>query len=273
MFLCDYHTHTHFSFDGDPAATHDAMCRRALEVGLQDIAFTDHCDINGEVEGIYDAYRAGEAFAAMQAVKEAYRGRLNVVCGIELGNAAQYPAEAAAVLAAHPYELVIGSLHNLRDVPDFCMLKYDMMTSTHISRLWDRALDETIDMVEATPGLTTLGHLTYMHRYITAAGMPFSFKPFYEKLEHLYRCLMARDIALELNLSTLWKGLGITMPTMELLKLYVDCGGRLVTVGTDAHAPEALGRALRKGYALLETVGLTEVLTIQNGQRTLRSIH
>ena len=31
MFLCDYHTHTRFSFDGDPAATHDAMCRRALE--------------------------------------------------------------------------------------------------------------------------------------------------------------------------------------------------------------------------------------------------
>ena len=63
MFLCDYHTHTRFSFDGAPAATHDAMCRRALEVGLQSIAFTDHCDINGEVEGIYDPYDADTAFA------------------------------------------------------------------------------------------------------------------------------------------------------------------------------------------------------------------
>ena len=54
MCLCDYHTHTRFSFDGDPATTHDAMCRRALEVGLQSIAFTDHCDINGEVERLYD---------------------------------------------------------------------------------------------------------------------------------------------------------------------------------------------------------------------------
>ncbi len=272
MFLCDLHTHTRFSFDGAPEATHDAMCRRALEVGLSAIAFTDHCDINGEVEGIYDAYRADEAFAAMQAVKDKYRGRLNVICGIELGNAHQYPAEAAAVLAAHPYEFVIGSLHNLRDVPDFCMLKYDMMTAPHIGRLFDRALDETIEMAKTTEGLTTVGHITYMHRYITAAGRTFDFRPYYEKLEHLYRTLIARDLALELNVSTLWKGLGIAMPTMELLKLYRDCGGRLITVGSDAHAPENLGKAIRKGYALLGTVGFNEVVTVCDGARALQSI-
>ena len=101
MFLCDYHTHTRFSFDGDPAATHDAMCRRALEVGLQSIAFTDHCDINGEVERLYDfPFDPDGSWNAMMEVKEKYKGRLNVVCGIELGNATQYPDRAAAVLAA-----------------------------------------------------------------------------------------------------------------------------------------------------------------------------
>ena len=282
MFLCDYHTHTHFSFDGAPEATHDAMCRRALEIGLHDLAFTDHCDINGEVEGIYDTYRADEAFAAMQAVKETYKGRLNILCGIELGNAHQYPSEAAAVLAAHPYEFVIGSLHNLRDVPDFCMLKYDMMTAPHVSRLFDRALDETIEMVSTvggpttggptTSGLTTVGHITYIHRYITLAGKTFDFKPYYDKLTALYRILIERDIALELNVSTLWKGLGIAMPTLELLKLYRDCGGRLVTIGSDAHAPENLGKAIRKGYALLATAGLNQVLTVQNGERVMQRI-
>lgn len=276
MFLCDLHTHTHFSFDGAPEATHDAMCRRALEVGLTDIAFTDHCDINGEVEGIYAPYRADEAFAAMQAVKEKYRGRLNVLCGIELGNATQYPAEAAAVLAAHPYEFVIGSLHNLTGVPDFCMLKYDMMTDAHIRRLFDRELDETIAMVEQFSGsdraFTTIGHITYMHRYVTLAQKKLDFKPYYEKLEHLYRAIIARGIALELNVSTLWKGLGIAMPTLELLKFYRDCGGRLVTIGSDAHAPEQLGKAIRKGYALLGTVGFGEVLAVSDGERVMRSI-
>ncbi|MBQ9151998.1 MAG: histidinol-phosphatase HisJ family protein [Clostridia bacterium] len=272
MFLCDYHTHTHYSFDGDPAATHDAMCRRALEVGLTDIAFTDHCDINAEVEGLYDRpYDADRAFSSMMEVKEKYKGRLNVVCGLELGNATQYPAEAAAVLAAHPYEFVIGSLHNLHDVPDFCLMNYGHMSNGLIQQLFNRMLDETLDMIRF-PGITTLGHLTYMHRYITLAGKTLDFKPYYGKIEHIYRELMARDIALELNVSTLWKGLGISMPTMELLKLYKDCGGKLITIGTDAHAPVNLGKAIRKGYAILETVGFHEVLTVQNGQRVLRSI-
>ncbi len=272
MFLCDYHTHTAYSFDGAPHASHDAMCRRALEIGLSDIAFTDHCDINGEVEGIYRSYDADAAFAAMQAVKEAYKGRLNVICGIELGNAAQYPAEAAAVLAAHPYDFVIGSLHNLRGVPDFSMLKYEMMTPALMAQLFDRALDETTEMVASTPGIDTLGHLTYMHRYITTAGHPFSFAPHREKIEQLYRLLIKRDVALELNVSTLWKGLGVAMPTLELIKFYVDCGGRLITIGSDAHAPETLGKAIRKGYALLQTAGIHEVMTMRDGERVLMPI-
>ena len=271
MFLCDYHTHTRFSFDGDPAATHDAMCRRALEIGLSDIAFTDHCDVNGEVEGYYTPYDVDRAFSAMMEVKEKYKGRLNVICGIELGNATQYPAKADAVLAAHPYEFVIGSLHNLRNVPDFWYLNYTSMPSPLIERLFDRALDETIEMAQF-PGLTTIGHITYMHRYVADAGKPFSFTPYYEKLEQLYRIMIERDIALELNVSTLWKGLGISMPTMELLKLYVDCGGKLVTVGSDAHDVEHLGKALRQGYAILQTVGIHEVMTVQNRERVMRSI-
>ncbi len=272
MFLCDYHTHTHYSFDGASHATHDAMCRRALEVGLSDIAFTDHCDINGEVEGLYAPLRADQAFAEMQTVKEKYKGRLNVICGIELGNATQYPAEAAAVLAAHPYDFVIGSLHNLRGVPDFSMLKYGMMTESHIASLFNRALDETIDMVSHTDGLTTVGHITYMHRYVTLAQKKLDFKPFYDKLTRLYRILIDRDIALELNVSTLWKGLGISMPTMELLKLYRDCGGQLITIGSDAHAPENLGRDIRKGYALLRTVGIDRVRIVRNGERVMQTI-
>ena len=272
MFLCDYHTHTRFSFDGRPAATHDAMCRRALEIGLSDIAFTDHLDVNGEVEKLYDfPFDPAASFAAMMEAKEKYRGRLNVVCGIELGNPTQYPEVARAVLDAHPYEFVIGSLHNLKGVPDFYHMNFDTMSDGQIRQLFDRSLDETLEMV-SFEGMTTLGHMTYMHRYVTRSGKKLDLKPYYEKITAIYDQLIRRDIALEINVSSLWKGLGIPMPSMELLKLYKDCGGKLITIGSDAHDVENLGKAIRKGYAILETVGFHEVLTIQNGERVLRSI-
>ncbi len=271
MIICDLHTHTNFSFDGAPDATPEALCRRALEAGISHLAITDHCDINGEVEGIYTPYAADKAWEAMAVVKEKYKGRLHLSLGIELGNAHQYPTEAAEVLARHPYEFVIGSLHNLADVPDFCMLRYEMMTDAHIHRLFDRMLDETLQMI-SFEGLHTLGHLTYMHRYITLAKKPFDFKPHYDKITAVYQKLIRRDMALELNVSTLWKGLGIAMPTLELLKLYREQGGRLITVGSDAHSPENVGKCIRKGYALLKTAGFSEIMVMENGQRTTVSI-
>ena len=150
-------------------------------------------------------------------------------------------------------------------------MSFGHMSDGLIRQLFDRSLDETLEMVQF-PGITTLGHLTYMHRYVTLATKKLDFKPYYDKIEAIYRALMARDVALEINVSTLWKGLGISMPTMELLKLYKDCGGRLITIGSDAPAPENLGKAIRKGYAILQAVGITEVMTVKDGQRVMRSI-
>lgn len=265
MILCDLHTHTKFSFDGAPEATPDALCRRALEAGLSHIAITDHCDVNGEVEGIYAPYDADAAWDAMAAAKDKYKGRLELLLGIELGNPHQYPNHAREVLAKHPYEFVIGSLHNLRNVPDFCMLKYDMMTDAHIAQLFGRMLDETAEML-TFDGIHTLGHMTYMHRYITLVGKPFDFKPYREQIDSIYRTMIQKGVALELNVSTLWKGLGVSMPTMELLKWYKDAGGELITIGSDAHSPETVGKAIRKGYALLSTVGFTHVALPRDGK-------
>ncbi len=271
MIRCDFHTHTCFSFDGAPDATPDALCRRALEAGLSDLAITDHCEVNGQVEGIYAPFNQDGAWEAMAAAKEKFKGRLNLVLGIELGNSHEYPAEAQAVLARHPYEFVIGSLHSLRRVPDFYFLRYEEMTDAHIDQLLGRALDETLEVC-ATPGITTLGHLTYLHRYVTAAGKTVNFKPHYDRIAAIYDTIIARDIALELNVSTLWKGLGIALPSLELLKLYADRGGRLVTIGSDAHEPANVGRAITKGYALLNAAGLHKIMVIRDGERLLEPI-
>ena len=271
VLYCDFHTHTYFSFDGEAESTPEALCRRALEVGMSDICITDHCDIDCEVEGLYPAYRHEEAFAEMLRAKEKFRGRVNLCIGIELGNPHHAPEAAKETISRHPYEFVIGSLHNLKDMPDFCMFRYEMMTPEWIDRLFTQALEEQIELCRF-PGIHTLGHVTYMHRYLTASGIKFDFAPYRDRFAALYEELIRRDVALELNVSTLWKGLGISMPTMELLKLYRDCGGRLVTVGSDAHAPQNLGKGIRQGYALLRAAGFDAVTVMRDGQRTVESI-
>ena len=90
--------------------------------------------------------------------------------------------------------------------------------------------------------------------------------------EALFKKMIAKDIALEVNVSTLWKGLGFAMPDKEFLALYKECGGRLITVGTDSHSPEHIGECVDEGFGLLRSVGLNDILVVRNGEKTVIKI-
>lgn len=263
--LCDTHTHSLFSFDGAPNATIDALCQRAIALGMSDLAITDHCDVNGEVEGLYRIYDHETAWNELSIAKEKYKGKLHLARGLELGQPHQSPAYALEVLSRHPYEFVIGSLHNLTAVPDFCMLDFSKVPLPLATQLFDRTLEEILLLLDYP--ITTLGHLTYQNRYMFIGGMHYDFTPHKDKLVSVFEKLIRRDIALEINVSTLWRGYGFTMPHAELLRLYHDIGGRLVTLGSDAHAPENLGRCIGDGAQLLSDIGFTHALVIRDGER------
>ena len=263
----DLHTHSLFSFDGDPAATVTALCESAIQKGLTHLAITDHCDINGELEGLYAVLDKDAVFAAVTEAKRTFAGRLHVLFGIELGQATQYPKEAAALLARYPYDIVLASLHNLAGTPDFYYMsvrdaeipavQFTDLSDAQISALFGRVLEESAALLDF-PGIHVLTHLTYMHRYVRQAGRDMDFTPFTARLVSLFEKMIARGVALELNTSSLAKG-GITMPTEEILALYHDCGGRLISLGSDAHTPAAIAQHFENATALLLRCGFTEL--------------
>lgn len=264
----DLHTHTTFSFDGLPEASTDAMCRSAIEHGLTYLAITDHCDINGEVEGLYAVLDKEAVFAAVSEAKRKYADRLTVLFGVELGQATQYPKQARELLDKYPYDIVLGSLHNLANTPDFCFMgsrneKYPApqlaeMSDDTIAALFDRVLDESTELLDFD-GIHVLTHLTYMHRYVLRAGRQMDFSPFTPKLTSLFEKMIARGVALELNTSTLTEDGGVTMPTAELLALYRRCGGRLISIGSDAHVPHRIAHGFRAATRILTDCGFTEI--------------
>ena len=52
--FADLHTHSCFSFDGADESTLQNLCEAAIAKGLKVLAVTDHCDINGEIEGVFE---------------------------------------------------------------------------------------------------------------------------------------------------------------------------------------------------------------------------
>ena len=78
----------------------------------------------------------------------------------------------------------------------------------------------------------------------------------------LFKILIHRGIALEVNTSGLRKKINQPSPPYNLLKLYKETGGELLTVGSDAHnisdifsgIPHTYGRLLDLGFKYISTV-------------------
>ena len=260
MYLADYHTHTRFSPDGRASMTD--MARAAIRAGLDEICFTDHVEplIWGanELRGPYDWTALTEDFHAAQA---AVGGQIRLRLGMELGDAQWAPAHAAKLLADAPeFDFIIGSIHLLSP-------KYrgeDLYFFTPENEAEAQAalgdyLEEALTLAKLG-GFTVMGHLTLPLRYFNGMrGLNVSFDPYEDQIRMILKTLIENGRGIELNCN---RG-GQPLPDEKWLKLYRELGGKLITLGTDAHSPEHVGRSVRERQELLRECGFRRFCTFE----------
>lgn len=247
--MIDFHTHTDASFDCDAPLA--AMADAALAAGLSGLAVTDHADLPPYTTADAVWQTANASWAAADAAAREYADRLHILRGLELGEPLFDPALARELLAAHPYDLVIGSVHAVRGEEDFY---YWDFTKRDITFELARYFDEVLETVQFG-GFHTLAHLTYPLRYMPPERRPRDFSPWSATLDAIFRALVQRGIALEVNTAGLRNGFGATQPDEPLLRQYAACGGRLVTVGSDAHRPQDVGADVAATATKLRAMG------------------
>ncbi len=231
MILCDTHTHTHFSFDGEQTA--DDICATAVAHGASRVALTDHYDIDCMLDGLYPEYDVKGARAEFEAAKKKYEGKLDFVFGIELGQPHLRETEAIKFIKENDVRFVIASVHNLENVPDFIFLKYDEMPQVFIENLFERYLNDVIRTTSFEPA-HVIAHCTYPCRYINRDGRRLDTRKYFDLYRVLFDKMKERGLALELNTSGIRKKYGIS-PDDGVLRFYRECGGEIVSCGSDAH--------------------------------------
>jgi histidinol-phosphatase (PHP family) len=252
MPLCDLHTHSHISPDGKAPIAE--LCAAAQARGIAVLCVTDHCDVNGWDNPPFKKYnfRRSEAEAELLRAREMYAGNLEVLAGIELGQATQASEEADMLLKSENLDFVIGSLHNLPGEHDFCF--YDYGGDVDNQRLIHRYFTELIALAE-DGRFDTLGHVGYPVRYLLREGKPLDLMAFRDDAAELFRVLIEKGRALEVNTSDLSTAFGNTLPPLELLQLYRSLGGDRITFGSDAHTPEWVGSGIARATELCRAAG------------------
>ena len=58
----------------------------------------------------------------------------------------------------------------------------------------------------------------------------------------------------------------MTLPTTEILKMYKELGGEIITLGSDAHTPEYIALNFREAADLIGTLGFRYVCSFTEMQ-------
>jgi len=160
---------------------------------------------------------------------------------------------------------VIGSVHSVGPVST-ARNDYSAMSQKELIGCLDRYFDAVLAMLEyGNPDI--LAHLTYPLRYINGKfGRGLDWRKLERKIQTILGQIIEKNIALEVNTSCLGTDYDELLPNTEILRLYLQMGGKLLTLGSDAHKPERLGKGFIQTIPLLKTLGVTELQYVKNRQ-------
>ena len=249
----DGHVHTEWSWDaphGDMAAT----CRRALELGLPSIAFTDHADFTDYVRARDGLLDIAGYLEAVERCRAAFP-ELRIRSGVELGEPHRHAEAVAAILAAGRLDRVLGSIHCLpwqgemvdASTPGF-------LTAEHAAAQFRAYLQETEAMLASDQAFEVLAHLDYPKRYWPAEA-PYRPAEFEAELRAVLRAAARRGTVLEINTTRGGEPGRYLVPGREVLGWWRAEGGRAVSFGSDAHDPGKIAAGFQLAGQLAEAAG------------------
>ncbi len=247
----DHHVHTEWSWDakhGDMERT----CRRALELGLPSIAFTEHADwVRGEDHVVaVDGY--------LECIERCRRRfpSVRILTGVELGEPHRYAEAARSLLSRAPFDRVLGSVHcidwrgALEDAsrPGF-------LTPETVDDQFRSYLADTAAMLEHEHSFAVLAHLDYPKRYWPGGARPFRESNFEEELKAVLKAAARSGVALEINTTRGGEPGRYLSPGPQVLKWWAEAGGRAVAFGSDAHDPDRIAAGFEVAARAVEAAG------------------
>ena len=259
----DSHVHSSFSFDGQ--GTLIEFCERAVEIGLQEICFLEHLDLYPPDP--YCRYLDPDAYAAAIAEARAKLGdRLKIRMGIEVTYLPALEREIAEYVEGKGYDCVAGGVHLIFGGEGGIseeMEALEVFAKHEAEEVYADYFEHVAAAVRS--GLfDVICHLDLVQRYGVQYQKQFDFGRWYGQLCRILEGMIKREIALEINSSGLRQAPNSPYPPRAILKLYHELGGRLITLGSDAHQPGNLAQGLDQCLELVQSLGRFQLLTFES---------
>lgn len=248
--LWDVHMHSQFSGDSD--APQEDMIMTAIDAGLAGICFTDHLDMDYPDNPALFLLDLPNYTASVLALQEKYRSKFPVRLGIELGLQPHLADLHTDILSQYPFDYVIGSSHVVHGFDPYYPEFYAGRKEEDCYREYFVSILENI---RAFDGFDVYGHIDYVVRYGPTKNANYSWTHYQDVIDEILKLLIEKGKGIEINTGGFKYGLGHPNPTEEIIHRYRELGGEIITIGSDAHAPQHIGYDFQKVPSILKNTG------------------
>ncbi|SNZ04028.1 histidinol-phosphatase (PHP family) [Terribacillus aidingensis] len=251
----DYHHHTNNSIDSK--AVMQDVCKEAISKGIKEICFTEHYSVN-PLAPTYGHMDFTKYQADIAASREQFGDQLSIKMGIELCEPHLMMDVYEKALQPVPFDFIMGSVHNIGNQKLRLHLRANPETfyQDYFAEMYKLVSDADIDV---------LAHIDLMKRYAVQEGHDiYSFEQHKDQIAAILEKAIQRSIGIEINTSGMRSSLGEAMPTPQIVSLYHDLGGRILTLGSDSHKAETVGAGIKEAAQIARQCGFTHIHQFEN---------
>ena len=258
--LCDYHVHTYYSDDSEYLM--EDTVKDAIEMGMKEICFTDHVDYGIKVdwdEGKKIEERFGtllanvdypKYFHELSSLQEKYHDQITIKKGIEFGIQTHTIPQYQKLFDRYPFDFVILSCHQVEDTEFWTQ---DFQRGRTQKEYNKRYYQEILDVIKEYKDYSILGHLDLITRYDEEGVYPF--ENVKDMITDILKIVIKDGKGIEVNTSSHRYGLQDLTPSKDILRLYKELGGTIITIGSDTHQKEHLGAYVEETKDVLKELG------------------
>lgn len=240
----DLHTHTNFS---DGADAPEAMIEAALARGMTCLGSSDHSYTSFDLPPCTPKERLEERRRVFAELKEKYRGKIDLYCGIEQEFYSDFPAEG--------YDYVIGSVHYLLLDGEYCHVDYLPKHQRETAEryfggdwyAYTAAYFETVADVVGKTNCDIIGHFDLVSKFVEKERLFDVNHPRYVAAwQAALDKLLTYGKPFEVNTGAMSRGWRTSpYPNTDMIAYIRAHGGRLVLT-SDSHSVETIGYAFEQ---------------------------
>ncbi len=239
----DYHMHTRLS---DGANSHEEMVLSAIEKGFGEIGFSDHFCIRHKVKWAVHIDGIASLEDKIKEMRDKFGDQINILFGLEVDYFPEMEEELGKVLQQHDFDYLIGSIHFLND------WNYDTDKSRNSEFTPDYLYEWYFGELQKA---VKSGLFDYMaHPDLIKKHCIWTDSPKTELFRETAKVFASAGVAFEVNTSGKDRPCGEFFPGKELLSELFKAGVP-VTLGSDSHKADQIGRYFDEAKKLLQETG------------------